>query len=369
MTRFISQKLRFYSFVCIALLLFVHGYNLNETYLQKDSLVNEPLTFTTFIEYFLANGVLRFRLPLLFIISGYIFALQDQRPYAERIKKRLVTLIIPFLIWSAVGLAITYLFQQFPVTAKAVKDAQLDQLGDNRPYNEIGWGGILLRWIVVPISYQLWFIKSLFFYNLLYPVLKWMVLKYPRIWFSIVSFLWIIGFGIYLIEGMGLLFFSLGIWLCKNNYPLDRKPQWFSSYVSWLFFIGLSVIKTFLAFELENDGSNWHSWIFILLYAGSVIAGVMAIWFSTDRLVKWCMGRKWFIWMAAFAFVIYGMHVPLLPYAIRLSCRYFYNVPNYRLVAYIMVPLMVMFFCMAFGALLRALLPKVYKLATGGRGF
>ncbi len=130
MDRFLSQKFRFYSFISIALLLFVHGYNLQETHLTPFSVVKEQLTFTTFIEYFLANGALRFRIPLLFIISGYIYAIQDKKPYEERIKKRFITLIIPFLIWSAAGLIITYLWQQFPAAAQAVKDAQLDQLGD-----------------------------------------------------------------------------------------------------------------------------------------------------------------------------------------------------------------------------------------------
>lgn len=136
MNRFLSQKFRFHSFLCITLLLFVHGYNLNETYLLPFSHVDEPLTFTTFIEYFLANGALRFRIPLLFIISGYLFALQDNKPYGERIKKRFNTLIIPFLIWSAVGLLITYLWQQHPVTAQAVYEAQVDQFGDNRHYSQ-----------------------------------------------------------------------------------------------------------------------------------------------------------------------------------------------------------------------------------------
>src|SRR3954471_15749994 len=130
MNRFLSQKFRFYSFLSISLLLYVHGYNLNVAYLTPFSTVNEPLTFTTFIEYFLANGALRFRIPLLFIISGYIYALQDKKPYKERAKKRFVTLIIPFIIWSAVGLLITYLWQQFPTTAQAVREAQLDQMGD-----------------------------------------------------------------------------------------------------------------------------------------------------------------------------------------------------------------------------------------------
>ncbi len=112
MDRFLSLKFRFYSFVCISLLLFVHAYNLQETYLKPYSTVKEPITITTFIEYFLANGALRFRIPLLFLISGYIYALQDNKPYLQRIRKRFVTLIIPFLIWSAIGLAITYLLPQ-----------------------------------------------------------------------------------------------------------------------------------------------------------------------------------------------------------------------------------------------------------------
>src|SRR4051812_46632142 len=120
MNRFISQKFRFYSFVCIALLMLVHGYNLQQGYLQPFTTVAEPLTFTTFIEYFLANGALRFRIPMLFIISGYFFARRDHKPYFERIRSRFETLAIPYFIWSAVGLAITFFLQQFPFTAEIV---------------------------------------------------------------------------------------------------------------------------------------------------------------------------------------------------------------------------------------------------------
>src|SRR4051812_6722827 len=233
MDRFLSQKFRFYSFICIALLLFVHGYNLEETYLTPFSLVKEPLTFTTFIEYFLANGALRFRIPLLFMISGYIYALQDKKPYKERAKKRFITLIIPFVIWSAVGLLITYLWQQFPTSAQAVREAQLDQMGDNRPYNEIGWGGILYRWLIKPVSFQLWFIRSLFIYNLLYPVIRWAVLRYPFFWFGLIFLFWHTVFSIFFIEGQGLFFFSFGIWISKSYYPIHKKPAWFSYYLSW----------------------------------------------------------------------------------------------------------------------------------------
>ncbi len=367
MNRFLSQKFRFYSFVCIALLLFVHGYNLKNGYLQSFSLVDEPLTFTTFIEFFLANGLLRFRIPLLFIISGYIFALQDHKPYFATVKKRFITLMIPFLIWSAVGLLITWLWQQHPVTAKAVADSQMDQLNDYRPYSEIGWGGVLYRWLVRPVSFQLWFVRSLFLYNIAYPLFKWAVVKYPLIFFSLAFVFWVTFFNIFFFEGQGLLFFTFGVWLQKTNYPIDRKPVWFSHYLSWVCFVGFAVIKTFMAFELES--TLLTTWVLVILYAATVIAGLLAVWFGADPVVKWCMQQKWFMWATAFSFVIYGMHVPLIEYVTLLMYHYMGQLPNHRLIVYILAPALVLFVCMLTGAALRQIAPKIYRVATGGRGF
>lgn len=367
--RLLSQKFRFYSFISIALLLFVHGYNLNDTYLHPYSTVTEPMTFTTWFEYFLANGILRFRIPLLFLISGYIYALQDNKSYGERTKKRFITLMIPFFIWSAIGLAITFLWQQYPVTAQAVSDAKLDQMGDNRPYTEIGWWGIFTRWVLTPVSFQLWFIRVLFIYNILYPFLKWILKKYALAWFIITFCLFFIDFNVmYLVEGQGLFFFSMGIWIQKNNFPIERQPRWFSITLAWLFFVGCSVIKTFMAFELEPHSAA-TLWTLAILYAASIVAGIMAIWYGCDKLVTWLMQKKWFRWSTSFAFIIYSMHVPLVFYLTRLFYIYINDFTYYRLLTYFLAPAITLLICIGVGALLRKLLPRIYKVMTGGRGF
>src|SRR5664279_250273 len=78
-----SQKMKFWVFASMIMLLFVHGYNLNERYLQPYSIVNDQLTFTSFTEYFLSNGLFRFFVPMLFSISGYLYAIHDARPYGK----------------------------------------------------------------------------------------------------------------------------------------------------------------------------------------------------------------------------------------------------------------------------------------------
>lgn len=369
MNRFISQKFRFYSFVCIAMLVFVHGYNLNDTYLRPFSAVEEPMTFTTWFEYFMANGILRFRIPLLFLISGYIFAMQDKKPYGQRIKKRFTTLMIPYFIWSAIGIGMTLLWEQSAVTAQAVAEAKLDQLGDPTPYSQMPAKDLLIRWTLTPISFQLWFIRVLFLYNVLYPAFRWLVKKIPLPWFIITFGLFFLNFNfMYIVEGQGLFFFTLGIWLNKKEFSLQKEPGWFSQPLGWLFFIGTSVIKTFMAFELEP-----YSYAAVCaisaLYAASVIAGIIAVWFGLDKIVHWFITKKWFQKISTQSFVIYGLHVPLVFFGTRLLFHYLDGFIYYRLLTYLLAPLLTLLFCVAVGLVLKKLVPPVYRVMTGGRGF
>jgi hypothetical protein len=80
------------------------------------------------------------------------------------------------------------------------------------------------------------------------------------------------------------------------------------------------------------------------------------------------MERKWFVWFSAFGFFIYALHVPMVNYCTALAFHYFHGITHYRLLIYFVVPSLVILFCVATGALLRLIVPKVYSLATGGRG-
>jgi fucose 4-O-acetylase-like acetyltransferase len=375
MTRSLSQKFRFFTFICIALLAYVHGYNLHDTYLTPFSTINEPLTFTAFFEYLFSNGLLRFRIPLLFMISGYLYALYDHRTYIRQIKSRFRTLLIPMLLWSAFGLLLTFLLQQIPYTAAVVAKTNLDQLGDNRPYTQIGWLGILERWLFAPISYQLWFLFTLFTYNILYPVIKWLVVKYPYIWLPLTFFYFLLLLQLPFLDSRGLFFFSLGVWIQKKHFDIEKEPSWFSLGLSLILFVGLSVIKTFMAFELEPfefRKATVHGTTVIvltLLHQFAILTGILAMWFGADRVMHWFMKQKWFYHASGYSFFIFGAHVPLLPYLMTWALSVFGFLPNYRLLCYSLIPLAVLALATAIGALLKRLTPAFYSILTGGRGF
>jgi fucose 4-O-acetylase-like acetyltransferase len=375
MTRSLSQKFRFFTFICIALLAYVHGYNLRDTYLTPFSTVNEPLTFTAFFEYLFSNGLLRFRIPLLFMISGYLYALYDHRTYIRQIKSRFRTLLIPMLLWSAFGLLLTFLLQQMPYTAALVAKANIDQLGDNRPYTQIGWMGILKRWLSAPISYQLWFLFTLFIYNLLYPVIKWAVVKYPYIWLPLTFFYFLLLLQVPFLDSRGLFFFSLGVWIQKKHFDIEKEPAWFSLGLSLILFVGLSVIKTFMAFELEPfefrtaTAYSTTTVVLTLLHQFAILTGILAMWFSADRIIQWFMNQKWFYHASGYSFFIFGAHLPFLPYLMTWALSVLSFLPNYRLLCYLFIPLAVLALATAIGALLKRFTPVLYSILTGGRVF
>lgn len=368
LSAFNSQKFRFWAFVSMFLLVFVHAYNLNISYLQPWTMPGEPMTVTAFTEYWLANGIFRFRIPMLFIISGYLYAMSDHKPYKQRTGKRVRTLLYPYLIWSAVGLLLTYVLELFPYSSNVVAETHMMQLDENRNLlHQYHWYEVLARWIFFPVSYQLWFIRVLLIYNLAYPLLRWCVTHHIGKWifFSIAALLWLSTSGFVLIEGEGLLFFSLGIWMQKTNYNIDVPDKWLNL-KCWLpVLLILSAGKTWLAFQGHFQGIGQ---LITIMHKGVVLSGLICAWFGCNALVKWCMNKKWFTWLSAFSFMIYVLHAPLVVYATKAIFMQFGHWYACRIITFITLPLFLIAVAVIFGALLRRLLPKVYSFVTGGRG-
>ncbi len=80
------------------------------------------------------------------------------------------------------------------------------------------------------------------------------------------------------------------------------------------------------------------------------------------------MERKWFVWISAFSFMIYAMHAPLVAYATDAVFSIVRTFPEYRLLTFIFLPMVIIAFCVGAGALIRKVIPKVYSVLTGGRG-
>ncbi len=369
---FNSLKFRFWSFVAMFLLVFVHGYNLQDNYMQPWTVPGEPLTFTAFTEYFLANGIFRFRIPMLFIISGYLFAMHDYRPYGQRTRKRLRTLLLPYLIWSGFGLALTWILEIYPYTRDVVAGSHIVQIDETRMLlHDYKWYEVLGRWILIPVPYQLWFIRVLLIYNIAYPAIRWCVMNRTGKWifFGFAFLLWLGTAGFVIVEGEGLLFFSLGVWMQKNNFDIDNPKRGLNPVFWGITFLTLSAAKTWLAFNGEPFMGNAIYPVLAIQHKLVIVSGLITAWYGGNFVVDFFMKKPWFVWLSAFSFMIYALHAPLVAYATNAVFTYIDHFYAYRMLTFIFLPLSIIGLSVGLGALLRRFVPGFYGILTGGRGF
>jgi hypothetical protein len=128
------------------------------------------------------------------------------------------------------------------------------------------------------------------------------------------------------------------------------------------------MIKTVLAFKgVDWLGSSVYP-IITLLHKLTVVSGLVACWFGFDKWVAWSMKHNWFVWLTSFSFIIYAIHAPLVAILIDGMFQWLNFVEGYRLIAFALLPTLIVIGSIAFGGVLRTLTPKLYSLLTGGRG-
>ena len=111
------------------------------------------------------------------------------------------------------------------------------------------------------------------------------------VFFIAAGILWMMSFFAVFIEGEGLLFFSLGIWICKTNIDVQKPPSWYrSGYVvgAW---VGVAAFKTWLAFNGQVGGAVLNP-VLIILYKFVVLSGLVAVWYSFDPLIRFFMNQR-----------------------------------------------------------------------------
>jgi fucose 4-O-acetylase-like acetyltransferase len=368
----LSAKFRFWAFVSMVLLVFVHGYTIEPRYLQPWTQPEEAMGVVSYTEYLLSNGLLRFRIPMLFVISGFLFALHDAQPHGERMKKRVRTLLVPYFLWSGFHLVLLYLMEMDPTMRGWVANSGIAQMRpEPQVVHDYAWNEWLIRWLLGPLPYQLWFIRVLFIYNLAYPLLaRWVTGHIARrVFFGVAALGWWFSMNLFFIESEGLLFFALGIWMQKTGFNIEAPSRWLRPLPWALVAIAAAAVKTWLAFKghtlLIGEA------VFPLmanLHKLTIFSGLVAAWYGSDGLVRWCMARSWFVWLSAFSFMIYALHAPLVAVLIDPALRLFAPLPEPALWAYLLLPLTLIATSITLGAVLRRFAPAVYSVATGGRG-
>lgn len=295
------------------------------------------------IQLIISGQVTRIAVPLFFLISGYLyfrnFRGQIFHFWKIKLKKRIYSILIPYLIFSILGFCFIFC---------------VDIFFPNRIEYDNSIPHILYTIFLHPVgTYQLWFLRDLFIIVLFSPVIYYL-LKYLKI-IIVICFtaIWIMGLN-YFISTEAITFFSIGAYIALHNQNLSLHIVK-NKIIPYLF--------TGLWFAICISVTHWqlnYAW-----HSLGIICGIIALWTLYDliypALNKLILNSP----IYSLSFFIYLVHEPLL----TVIKKTLYSISGSQLtfIIYIIAPIICIITCIILGNILKKGTPKLYYILTGGR--
>lgn len=335
MTPYLSEKIRNLSFFSMLLVVLLHG-----------QLISISTGYALWIQRLVSGELTRIAVPLFFAISGYLFFQNFSSPIKEffenKIKKRVHTVLLPYLLWSIWGFILLSLIQWIlPGYGMSIVGHKPNEVLYIIFLNPVG-------------TYQLWFLKDLFVLIVCSPIIYWGI-KFINIAFILLLFpLWILGIQ-YFIHIESVFFFVLGAYIAlKHRYILEKR---YSKNLIVITQFCLWVI--FCCFLTEYT----PGYVFHCL---GILWGIWSLWCMYDVLYSYIRRINNLKKLAGYSFFIYVAHEPLLT-VIKKLLLCIGNSSILILIIYFMAPLVTISICIVVGCILKSKIPKFYAFISGGR--
>jgi hypothetical protein len=355
----LSAKLRLVTLLAVTAVVFVHAYNITSRFGSGENAADMrgAAGVVGFIEYLISQALTRWPAAMLFAISGFLFFHNLQpvwEDYRRKYAGRLGTVVVPFLLWSAVSLVIYLVLQALPWSSTYFTH---DFLG------EIGPGHLLDKLLLHPVGYPLWFLQTLIVCFALAPLLYWPARALR--WAVVLPFalLWVLGTpATNWNDWKGLTFFLLGAVIAlerRRDVTLTPAP-WVGRLLFPLFIVAC-VLYTAL---LRDVSALWaHS-----LHKALMCLAMAAVWFGYETYLRPLEGRRLVMLLLPFSFFIFAAQEPLLTILKRVGLHVIGSSDVDMLIVYFASALATLVIVVAVAALVRRYLPTPYAWLTGGRG-
>ena len=332
-----SQRINVVKFIAIVLVISVHAYDVD---LEGTAGLGPVLAF----EDLFASILGRSTMPVFFFCSS-ILLFKNLRTYADVLKTKARTVMLPYFLWNSFWIAVFIAFQTLPFTAAMFS-------GDSVPIlNRDLWGWLNLYGIGAfePQDYPLWYMRDLILIIFLSPLLWKLVDRFPRATLlGVLISIPIARTDIVLV--MGLQYTLLGAYVVKKNIhvdAVDRFPMvWalilYAAAVAFVYVVRLDVLKRTLQ-------------LFGVFFWIRVSAGIVGR--SRERILKGAQSL----------FMIYVAHELTLTCFKKLYFKFVPHTPLVVLVSYFLVPALVIALCILADKLTKRFTPRFHALITGGR--
>lgn len=353
-----SKRIQIMRILLTVMVIFWHSDEPVISFADGDVLLQAPLWLDAAKD--LISGVIaRCSVPGFFFLSAVLLYRRDFR-WSDNIKKKTRTLAVPYLIINTLWIVVYFIGQGLPVISRYFANpAKMIRSWGVWKFFEAYLGTRLSsdRSLFFPFVSPTWFIRDLFTLNLIAPLLKKAVDKFPKVIFVILSAMVVFDFHthIFCISTTALAYFCFGYYLVKYDRhltELDRVP---APAMAGLYIVSIAM------FYLTRGTAAEH-----LFRAFSIIAGFsfffrFATKFKSDKI------EQGFLSAARYSFTIYLFHAPSLGMLQKISARFLPMGAFTQVLTYFGAPIVIFFACMIFSAFLEKCFPGIYAVISGGR--
>lgn len=345
-TRFWKKK-EFVSFLLSILVLFIHSNFAQEIAGDRAiSLVNYK------VSYFFANSITRFAVPMFFALSGVTFFKgYNNKKYVAKIKSRIFTLVIPYLLWNTIWM-LWEIFTSYSFLAKFSESSAPYPL---TPLSILK--GIFFYNCNVPF----WFIFDLILFTLAAP-LVFLIIKNKYVGVSAIVGLSVLSlFGIYLpmdvfYYPMAIVFYLIGAMIGYHFFDSACKPASRPLGIASALFLAVYILlKNVIPLERHID----NYLIQVVVYS----LAAFSLWNVVDLFIERIKPRA----LYRRSFAVYAMHLPVAIVILKILdfCTpnsEWLEIPKFL----IMIPMTLVIINVAC-ALLERFAPRIYAMLMGNR--
>jgi peptidoglycan/LPS O-acetylase OafA/YrhL len=308
------------------------------------------------LQNLISNGIARIAVPLFYLISGYLFFINFNGSFSQyrlKLKSRLSTLLIPYLIWNLLAIFILLLLHLLPEVQNILYSS------NSRMYLDTNWSVIdkIVGLSGYPAAYQFWFIRDLMVVILLAPLIHTIFRKYSSLLIVVTGVLWYLQiWPISIPSSTTVFFFILGAGMTRGDSLFEvidkyRKP-------------GAGIFITILLLDTYSHGFLINEYIHRLeiLIGCFVVLQMSGVVSENHKINHWLVG------LSKYSFFVFAVHEPMLTIIRKFVLSLFEHITPLALFSiYLFLPLIVVALSIYLYKFITLLSPKLIGLISGHR--
>ena len=341
------KKKEFISFLLSILVFFIHSHFAQDIVSDRFiSVVNHK------VSYFFSRSITQFAVPMFFMMSGISFFKDyDNKKYLTKIKARLFTLVIPYLLWNTIWM-IWEIFNSYSFIAKFSTA--------NVPY-PLTLTSILKGIFFYGCNIPFWFIFDLIVFSFAAP-LVFLIIKNTYIGIISIIILSIVSlFGIHLpmdvfYYPMSIVFYLMGALVGYHFFDFaSKKSSKPIQIASFIFLAAYILAKNIVPQEIHVDNYLTQTVVYTL--------AAFSLWNVADIFIEQIKPKA--IYRRSFA--VYAMHLPVAIVVLKIFSfctpqTEWLEFPKF-IIMVILTLAIINFVC----AFLEKFAPKIYATLMGNR--